>query len=161
LAFIEWEPWTAATSEQKIPAPNNFRYLQIRTTSDVVTEASFSYQETAYGPNNTSATPPENAVTNSFAMACFPNPFNPRISIDLDLSSLKSKSLTSEVVIEVFDVRGRKVRVLQRGLLPTGKRHGMTWDGLDDSGRGLPSGIYLVQAKVGNRFARQKITLLR
>ena len=67
----------------------------------------------------------------------------------------------AEVTIEVFDVRGRKVRTLHRGPLPVGIRNGLTWDGLNDQGRAVASGVYLVQAKAGERKVRQKITLLR
>jgi poly-gamma-glutamate capsule biosynthesis protein CapA/YwtB (metallophosphatase superfamily) len=161
LALIEWDNWSDAGSDLKIPSPNNYRYLQVRTTSGSMNEVTLGYFETVYGTSDISATTPDNPSWAGFELACFPNPFNPRITIDLDLSKGTQMSSLSEVVIEVFDVRGRKVRTLQQGLLSTGKRHGMTWDGLDDKGHGLPSGIYLVQAKVGEQFARQKITLLR
>jgi len=126
-----------------------------------MTEVSINYGETAYGPVQVSSTQDNVPQYNSIALTCFPNPFNPRITIDLDLSKAGTISSTTEVMIEVFDLRGRKVRTLHNGILPEGKRHGMTWDGQDDSGRGLSSGIYLVQARVGDKKARQKITLLR
>ncbi len=161
LSFVEWEPWSAAGSDIDIPSPNNFRYLQVRSTDTTLLEVVINYEETAYGPTQLSATPHESPNLNHVALTCFPNPFNPRITIDLDLSKVSQAASSSEVVIEVFDVRGRKVRTLHRGLLPAGKRHGMTWDGQDDSGRGLSSGIYLVQARIGDLRARQKVTLLR
>jgi len=161
LDFIEWEPWSSADSDLKVPSPNNFRYLQIRSADGAMTEVSINYGETAYGPVQVSSTQDNVPQYNSIALTCFPNPFNPRITIDLDLSKAGTISSTTEVMIEVFDLRGRKVRTLHNGILPEGKRHGMTWDGQDDSGRGLSSGIYLVQARVGDKKARQKITLLR
>ncbi len=161
LALIEWEPWADAGDNLNIPSPNNFRFLQIRSADINLPEVIFNYGETIYGPTHLSATTQDSPSLVNNTLSCFPNPFNPRITIDLDLSKVGSVAASSEVVIEIFDVRGRKVRTLHRGLLPTGKRHGMTWNGQDDSGRGLSSGIYLVQAQVGDRQVRQKVTLLR
>ncbi len=161
LAFIEWEPWTDAGNDVDIPSPNNFRYVQIRTASGGVTEVNFSYQETSYGANDLSGTPSDSPTLAGLGLVCFPNPFNPRITIELDLSFAGSKASSSEVNVDVFDIRGRKVRALHNGLLPAGIRHGMTWDGLDDNGRSLPSGVYLVQVHASGRMAGQKVTLVR
>ncbi len=157
LAFIEWERWEPGGSDLKISAPNNYRFLQVRSTDTGATSVMVSYGETGYGPGSVSGVAPEIPLAQNFGLHCFPNPFNPRVTIELDMAG---RSL-SEVKVEVYDVRGRKVRTLHEGPLPVGIRHGLTWDGQDDRGRALASGVYLVQAKAGDQRVGQKVTLLR
>lgn len=157
LAFIEWESWSPGDSSVDIPSPNNYRFIQVRSADTGLTEATVSYTETNYGTPNTSAVSEIIPTPQNLTLRCFPNPFNPRVTIELDLSQAKS----GDSIIEVFDIRGRKVRTLHQGMLPTGKRHGLTWNGQDDGGRNLASGVYLVTAKLGQLTAEQKITLIR
>lgn len=83
-----------------------------------------------------------------------PNPFNPRtrlhFSVDRD----------GPVVISVRDVAGRQVRTLMRRHLPAGE-HAVTWDGLDDRGDEVSSGVYLVSLESAGRRVSQKVTLVR
>ena len=65
-----------------------------------------------------------------------PNPFNPSTRIRYDLPEL------SEVKLEIFNITGRKVITLVDGWEPAGYRSVM-WNGSDDSGRAVSSGIYL------------------
>lgn len=157
LAFIEWEEWSPANSDQQIPAPNNYRFVQVRNTDTGATEVLLTYSETYFGAIQPSAIYNETPAAENLALRCYPNPFNPRITIELDLT----KTQSGETSIEIFDVRGLKVKTLHQGILPSGKRHGMTWNGQDDLGRNLASGIYLVTAKNGQYQTEQKITLIR
>ncbi len=157
LAFIEWESWVPGGADLEIPSPNNYRFLQIRSADSGAVEVSVSYGETTYGPGQVSGFSQETPVVAGFELHCFPNPFNPRVTIELDMAA----TTATVVTIEVFDVRGHKVRTLHKGPLPVGIRHGMTWDGQDDRGRALASGVYLVQARAGERQVGQKVTLLR
>jgi poly-gamma-glutamate synthesis protein (capsule biosynthesis protein) len=157
LAFIEWEAWTAAGSALEIGAPNNFRFLQVRCADTGTVSAAVSYAETAYGPGQVSGVLADTPVVTSPGLRCFPNPFNPRVTIELNLAFVRTTPLT----LEIFDVRGHKVRTLHTGPVPAGLRFGLTWDGRDDQGRDMASGVYLVQARVGTQRARQKVTLVR
>lgn len=62
--------------------------------------------------------------------------------------------------LEVHDVSGRLVRVVEHGWREQGKRR-VTWDGMDESGARAPSGIYLVTLGAANRTARVRVALLR
>jgi len=64
-----------------------------------------------------------------------PNPFNPETTIRYELS------VASEVVLEVFDTVGQRVRVLEEDVLPAGLHEAM-WDGLDEVGEAVSSGVY-------------------
>ena len=83
-----------------------------------------------------------------------PNPFNPVIAIGMDIPSL------SDVVLSVYDIRGRKVFSLVRKGLSAG-RYDFLWRGVDNTGRYLPSGIYFFTASDGHMTQAIKITLLK
>lgn len=83
-----------------------------------------------------------------------PNPFNPATRIAFDLPSRETASL------RVFDVRGREVRTLVRETLPQG-RYEYIWDGTDNSGRPVASGVYFYRVVAGDQSATRKMTLVR
>ena len=161
LALVEWETWSSYTRDLKIPAPNNYRYLQIRSSDPAAQTAVLTYRVTAYSPTDPS--PVDSGIPAAgLALRCFPNPCNPRVTIELDLPAVaRSGSTPGPVDIAVYDVRGYKVRTLHHGTLTAGLRHGLTWDGRDDHGRNLASGVYLVRAHWGERQAGKKVTLIR
>lgn len=85
---------------------------------------------------------------------CVPNPFNPRAEIRYATTS------ADRVVVAVHDLRGRRVRTLVDGAGQPGP-HRVTWDGRDDLGRDLPSGVYYVGARQGPARELLKVTLIR
>jgi hypothetical protein len=64
----------------------------------------------------------------------------------------------SDVEIVVFDVQGRAICSLQDGSLGAGL-HELAWDGRDDAGRGVGSGIYFVRSSAGDE--RRNLKVLR
>jgi len=72
-----------------------------------------------------------------------PNPFNPSTQIGFRLAR------AAEVSVAVYDTRGRLVRVLARERLDA-DAHVMTWDGTDDQGNAVSSGVYLVRIAAGD-----------
>jgi hypothetical protein len=82
-----------------------------------------------------------------------PNPFNPHVSISFGLRT------ADRVRLLVFDVRGRMVRRLADGRLEAGD-HRLGWDGTDDGGRPLSSGVYwLCLERTGHRETREVVLL--
>jgi len=90
-------------------------------------------------------------------MPPYPNPFNPQTSLRL---YVPADSRSERVEVAVFDLRGRRLRALQDGLLPAGW-HDFTWDGRDDSGRAQASGVYVMRAVQGPTTAAYKMTLVK
>ncbi len=160
LAFIEWEAWTPADGPVKIPAPNNYRFVQVRAPSGTAL-ASFTLEETVYGPGNISAAPDGPPPVTTAGLRCFPNPFNPRVTVEMDPAHWAKAAGRQDLTVAVFDVRGHRVRTLHRGPVPDGLRFGLTWDGHDDQGQSVASGVYVVQVVAGEPIALQKITLVR
>ena len=67
------------------------------------------------------------------------SPFRDEARLELMLSR------ATDVSVEVFDVRGSRMRTLHAGLLGAGA-HGLTWDGRDAAGRACEPGVYLARA---------------
>lgn len=70
-----------------------------------------------------------------------PNPFGASTTIRMSIQREGHAELT------IYDLAGRQVAVLHRGVLPAGS-HAVEWRGLDDSGHRLPPGIYSSRLKV-------------
>jgi flagellar hook assembly protein FlgD len=64
------------------------------------------------------------------------------------------------VRLEVYDTTGRRVRLLAEGALPAGS-HAVRWDGTDQGGAALGSGVYLVRLTAGDLVFVRKALLVR
>jgi flagellar hook assembly protein FlgD len=62
--------------------------------------------------------------------------------------------------IVVYDVLGRHVRTLVKGVVPAGDQE-VVWDGRDDSGNLVSSGVYFYQLRAGNVVETQRMVLLK
>ena len=83
-----------------------------------------------------------------------PNPFNPATKIGFDLPQEGRVSLT------VFDVSGRRVATLVDRVLQQG-RHEVAWQGRDDNGVEVSSGIYFLRMDAGAFTDRIKMSLVK
>jgi hypothetical protein len=83
-----------------------------------------------------------------------PNPFNPNLTLHFDLAQPGTATL------RVYTPAGRCVRTLVAGERQAG-RHVTTWDGRDDGGRDVPSGVYLFRLRGGQTTSHLKATLVR
>jgi hypothetical protein len=84
----------------------------------------------------------------------YPNPFNPSTVIRFTLPE------PSLVAVDVFDVRGRRVRVLVRGHRGSGP-HTVSWDGMDDAGDPVGSGVFLYRLQAGVTIQTRKMVLIK
>jgi len=97
-------------------------------------------------------TPPGASAPIRFAVA--PNPFNPLITIEFELSAPQA------IRLEVVDLAGHHVATLTEDRFATGQ-HIVSWGGRDDRGRGAPSGIYFLVLHWEAGTATRKVTLVR
>jgi len=84
----------------------------------------------------------------------WPNPFNPSTSISY---SLKEAGFTS---VDIFNAKGQKVRTLVNETKAAGD-HSIVWNGKDDSGRALGSGIYFFRLRSGSYSGSRKMLMLK
>ncbi|MBE0567514.1 MAG: T9SS type A sorting domain-containing protein [Krumholzibacteria bacterium] len=89
-----------------------------------------------------------------FAVRNFPNPFNPATSIEYSLPRRGHLSL------KVFNVRGELVRTLVDEVRDQGTGTA-TWDGTNDLGRQVPSGVYFYEARTGGQVKVHKMALVK
>jgi hypothetical protein len=86
----------------------------------------------------------------------YPNPFNPETTISFDLSE------RSVVTLTIYDAAtGQLVRKLVEGESATAGIYQRTWDGRDNNGLKVASGVYIYQLKAGKYTAKKKMTLLQ
>lgn len=64
----------------------------------------------------------------------------------------------SEVEVEAFDVTGRSVRKLAKGMQPPGAST-LVWDLRSDEGQRLPTGIYMVRARIGDQIIHRRVVI--
>lgn len=100
------------------------------------------------GTGDTPATAPARLVGNA------PNPFNPKTTISFEIARAGSVELT------VYDAAGRKVRTLVDGALGAGP-HDVAWDGTDDTGQRVASGVYRARLKSNGVDLARPMVLLK
>jgi len=83
-----------------------------------------------------------------------PNPFNSSTTIQYGLVA------PTCVKLAIYDIRGALVRRLARGELPAG-HHRATWDGCDNRGRRVGSGIYFCRLEAGDFTETRRMVILR
>ncbi len=85
----------------------------------------------------------------------YPNPFNPRTTIRFSLAH------DEHVQLNVFDAQGRLVRTLISEPRVGPAHYDVVWDGIDDRGRNVASGVYVYRLQAGEFNATSRMTLLK
>ncbi|HQJ45507.1 MAG TPA: FlgD immunoglobulin-like domain containing protein [Ignavibacteriaceae bacterium] len=99
----------------------------------------------------------ENNLQNSrefLLYPCYPNPFNPSTTIKFYINQ------SSYTTIKVSSVLGKEIKLLLEENLPAGE-HNVQWNGKDNEGSTLPSGIYFIQMKADEYQQTIKTVLLK
>ena len=84
----------------------------------------------------------------------YPNPFNPTTTISYQLAK------NSDVLLTIYTQTGQKVRTLVQEKQGSGFQS-INWDGRDDAGQKLSSGIYLYRLQVDNKVQTKKLMLMK
>ncbi|MBT6619777.1 MAG: T9SS type A sorting domain-containing protein [Gemmatimonadetes bacterium] len=91
----------------------------------------------------------------NFALAQnFPNPFNAATTIRFALAD------RAQIELSLYNLRGQRIATLATGERSAGL-YSFAWDGRDDNGHVLASGVYLYRLRAGQRTETRKLTLLR
>lgn len=92
-------------------------------------------------------------------MQNWPNPFNPETWIPFQLSK------AAEVNITIYDIHGRAVRQFDLGYVPAGiyntKYNAIYWNGTNDAGERVSSGVYFYHIQAGEFSASRKMAILK
>jgi photosystem II stability/assembly factor-like uncharacterized protein len=84
----------------------------------------------------------------------YPNPFNPETTIKYTLPK------TDKVLLKIYNSLGQEVKTLVNEIQPSGQKS-FVWDGKDNSGSKVSSGIYVYQLKAGRESKSKKMLFLR
>jgi hypothetical protein len=84
----------------------------------------------------------------------YPNPFNPSTKINIAISH------TSHVRVTIYTMLGQEIKTLFNGQIQAGERT-LHWDGRDQDGQGLASGIYMYRMDAENFIETKKMMLLK
>jgi hypothetical protein len=90
----------------------------------------------------------------SVSLSNSPNPFNPTTRIAFELPG------AGDVTLEVYSADGKRVKQLATGHYPAGA-HGVVWNGTDDAGQTVASGIYFYRLRAGTQVLTQKMVLIK
>jgi hypothetical protein len=149
VRLVEWESWQSASSPLPIELPNNLRFLQVRL-SDPADSASVWWEDQV--PDGLASDLPEDAgPIDAVArlLRGMPNPFNQGTTIEYRLPS------PGQVRIEIFDLGGRRVALLENRFRPAGT-HRLRWGAAD-----LAVGLYLCRMEIGGESWTEKLVHLR
>ena len=83
-----------------------------------------------------------------------PNPFNPSTRIRYDVPE------PMDVTVEVYNALGQKVRTLYDGMASAGQ-HTLSWQGRDDAGRAVSSGVFLLRVHAGSEQIVKRMLLIQ
>jgi sugar lactone lactonase YvrE len=98
-------------------------------------------------------------IPRAFALSQnYPNPFNPTTTIAFDIPG--APGTAERVELNVTDIRGRRVMRLVDAEYEPGS-HRVIWNGRDEEGRRVPSGIYFYTLRSGGRVTTKKMVLLK
>ena len=132
ISFVDSQLYSAWTDENNIVWANIIEYDQIQVGIEA-----------------------NDVVVNSpFKVIVMPNPFNPSTTIEYDLPN------TTDLSIVVNDLRGRSIWTYEVSSIPAGS-YSLQWDGLDNSGNQVASGVYLISLSTPEFRAVQKAVLIR
>ena len=154
------ENTTADFVEIKWPSGVVTRLAEVQANQLILAEENFLAVETTDVEYSTPKTKPtQSSILKSRLLTNYPNPSNPETWIPYQLAE------QANVIITIYDSSGGLVRMLHLGLkMPgsyTSKDKAAYWDGKDDSGESLASGVYFLVLRADDGFSHtNKMVLL-
>ncbi len=107
-----------------------------------------------YNPYETAVEDEEEMPVALSLSGVYPNPFNPSATIEFNLAE------SGTVELSVYNLAGQKVRSLVEDTRAAGV-HGVVWDGCDEFGNRVSSGVYIARLSMGNTVSTTSMTLVK
>ncbi len=168
------DEWLSAFKEKREPDPNSFMthdttlskifpvgtkiYLRFRLHADEATHGwGWAIDDVFIGKGKpTVVASGSNPVYGFRLLGNYPNPFNPQTTIAFTLGK------TGPVSLIIYNSLGQVVRhLLNNKILAGNTLHKIRWNGKDDLGRPVASGVYFCRVSSSKKTAYRKMILLR
>jgi len=134
-----------------------FSFMYLRDDVNAVPQDRFEIAKDVFGwmQNATNSNVTDAKIPSAYALAQnFPNPFNPSTTIRFDM---REKGF---MTLRIYNVAGRLVRTLVEGVKDAGS-YNVAWDGMNDRGGAVASGIYFYKMETANWNMTKKMVMLR
>ncbi|MGE5409401.1 MAG: YCF48-related protein [Clostridiales bacterium] len=137
-----------------VSTPEGFQPLAVCKGGNYFYLAGYEGQIITNRPKSMGIEKKVSGVSSFQLMQNYPNPFNPSTTIEFFTPN------ESQVSLVVYNLLGKEVKCLVNEHISAG-RYKMQWDGADNYGKEVPSGVYLFNLKIGNKSELKKALLLR
>jgi len=150
VGIVEWEPWQSFSGPTSVINPYDYYWIQVRTGTQA-TDALLTYEETSFGPPVGTGPVPGPGFR---SFRSYPNPAGASPTIEYTLAR------PGRVSLRISNVLGQCVRTLVDETQASGRRT-VTWDGRDNQGRTVGSGVYICELAAGADRQSRKVVLFR
>jgi len=151
-----WTRYAAYFTSDQVAFTNQMRFrFQIADYNASLTEGAVDDVIIKYTPCTATGVEPVNPLPTRFVVEnSVPNPMSNTTTIRFAMPR------SGSVAIDLYDAGGRVVRSLARGPMDAGY-HSVRWDGKDDSGRAVSSGVYYYRVQADGQEQTQKLLIVR
>ncbi len=154
IGVIEWTDWIDYGTIASIPHPNDYYWLQIKTTDDI-TSAELEYGQTIYEDYVTEVDDEIISLPTRFVLhQNYPNPFNPSTTIQYEVP------VNSYITLKIYNILGEEVKTLVNELQSSGSKT-IVWNGKDNFSRECSSGVYFFRLQSETFSSTKKMILIR
>jgi len=124
------------------------------TPKEIRDEINKMLQEFGIRESDDQTSQQEQTSGESLSIRAYPNPFNPETNIEYTLTS------STQVLITIYDIQGKQVRLLSSDYRQAGT-HTIKWNGLNESGLQVPSGVYFIRISTENETLNHRIVMMK
>jgi hypothetical protein len=147
--------WTQYYLDVEVPNNPEAKALEVRLHIYARFEGTIYFDELTVEKIGTTGIVDKGELPTTFELATnYPNPFNPSTTINYSVPQ------TSDVSLVIYNILGKKVRTLINNTLNRGN-YNVVWDGKDDNGYMVSSGIYFYSLNAGNISLVKKMILMK
>ncbi|APF17360.1 propetide peptidase C25 [Caldithrix abyssi DSM 13497] len=147
-------PFTGTTLPPEMESTNSEGALTFYFSSNLIFNASGWRAELSPTTISNRSETPDMVPQRFVVHPNFPNPFNPSTTIRIELPQ------AGDVGVRIYSTQGELLRTLFHGTL-NGGEHQLTWDGKNDAGSMLSSGVYFLVVESQGQKAVRKMMLLK
>lgn len=146
------------------PGKGNFLSLPATVSSDAISKIKLEIDKILLADENAVKIPVDDGKTlvpKAFELSQnYPNPFNPTTTIRYTLPSVRDGEETLPTTLRIYNILGEVVRTLVDEPKSAGV-HYEIWDGKDDQGEQVASGVYFYRLRAGEFSETKKMVLLK